>query len=690
MARPLNLTALLWLLYFLVPSEGRLVDGLPLGRLDTIGVVLVVWIAAHRVRIAGAWIAAGAAVAFAVMSAAVPGHAGLNARYFATTAADGAHERSVEYRGRDFTRIDARLDFSRGQHDFPLAFFNDHTRFNFMREGEPNRRFLGFAAAWTGWWWSEGGPRTLFLRAPQASATLAIDTVPVLTATPESADQTTERDVSAGWHRVHITFSSPYGAPREFSIGEMRDGVPVPFSALTTRTDRIDQRQRVVERALAIGKPVADAIALSWLSVLAGLLVVRRAGELWRGRLAAPGAALAIFAAGGAIEAMRFAWPWAERLRLMAAGDDTMVYEGYARDILLNGVLMNGGLPLGQGEPFYFQAFYPYFLASMHALFGEGFFGALFVQRFLVALTAVTITRMAMALRGSQVWPVALLVSTSFLYWKLAPISADLLSEALYVPLLMAWTLSCLVLGSNPTPARAAWAGFMGGLTVITRTTSLLAWPLVWTALFLRLRHSPARARTITVLIASSLAVFSLIAVRNALVSHRFAPMPTEFGITLRGGNEPPGGLQMSTARKAVYDRLRLDGHTAEVIEYAFAAPGAFTANLGRKALFVLGFYEVWVPGWGYSPVYIAAWVSALAGCYFLRRGSTLRLASARSGQANPITSWLPLAIALTQYAVMVIVYPKGERLIVPIHTLLIPYSAIAAYELWARATRSR
>jgi len=160
-------------------------------------------------------------------------------------------------------------------------------------------------------------------------------------------------------------------------------------------------------------------------------------------------------------------------------------------------------------------------------------------------------------------------------------------SEALYVPLLLAWTYSSLVVGSHPTPRRAALSGLTAGLTAITRTTTLLAWPLVWTALFLRLKSSSARMRTIAIVIAASLAVFSLIAMRNALVSHRFAPMPTEFGITLRGGNEPPGNLQMSPARKTVYDRLRLDGHTAEVIEYAFAAPGAFMANLGRKALFV-------------------------------------------------------------------------------------------------------
>ena len=56
-----------------------------------------------------------------------------------------------------------------------------------------------------------------------------------------------------------------------------------------------------------------------------------------------------------------------EQVMMLVGGDDTMTYEGYARDILLNGILMSGGQPLGQGEPFYYQAFYPYFLAAMHA-----------------------------------------------------------------------------------------------------------------------------------------------------------------------------------------------------------------------------------------------------------------------------------------------------------------------------------
>jgi hypothetical protein len=40
----------------------------------------------------------------------------------------------------------------------------------------------------------------------------------------------------------------------------------------------------------------------------------------------------------------------------------------------------------------------------------------------------------------------------------------------------------------------------------------------------------------------------------------------------------------------------------------------------------------------------------------------------------------IPLLISLTQFIAIVIVYPKGERLVVPIHTLLVPYAAVAAW----------
>ena len=58
------------------------------------------------------------------------------------------------------------------------------------------------------------------------------------------------------------------------------------------------------------------------------------------------------------------------------------------------------------------------------------------------------------------------------------------------------------------------------------------------------------------------------------------------------------------------------------MIEYAITAPGLFALHLGRKALFALGFYEPYAPGWGYSPVYIAVWTSALVGVWLVVRRS--------------------------------------------------------------------
>ena len=114
---------------------------------------------------------------------------------------------------------------------------------------------------------------------------------------------------------------------------------------------------------------------------------------------------------------------------------------------------------------------------------------------------------------------------------------------------------------------------------------------------------------------------------------------------------------------------MGIGGHTAQTIEYAIVAPGSFAANLGRKALFALGFYEPYAPGWGYSPVYIAVWLSAIAG---LSDRASLPASSPR------VPLLLPLAIALTQFVAVVLVYPKGERLILPIYILLVPYAAIA------------
>ena len=73
----------------------------------------------------------------------------------------------------------------------------------------------------------------------------------------------------------------------------------------------------------------------------------------------------------------------------------------------------------------------------------------------------------------------------------------------------------------------------------------------------------------------------------------------------------------------------------------------AAVENLGRKALFALGYYEPYAPGWGTSPVYIAVWTTAIAGLVLALRGAP-----------QPIAVLAPALIAVTQFIAVVIVYP--------------------------------
>ena len=83
-------------------------------------------------------------------------------------------------------------------------------------------------------------------------------------------------------------------------------------------------------------------------------------------------------------------------------------------------------------------------------------------------------------MRGDLVWPVALVLSALFTWWKFAPIAADLLNESLYIPLLAAWSLSLVKMSMQPSTRNAAWTGVIGGVTALARSTSVLAWAVVW------------------------------------------------------------------------------------------------------------------------------------------------------------------------------------------------------------------
>ena len=673
---------LIWLAYFLLPNDaGGFVHGIPLGPIEAAALLMLAWLwKAPRLHSGQAGVKLPGTAVVAVLlaityaaGAAIPGRGGFRARYFTNAAATGAHERSTEFRGEAFTRIDRRLDFAADRNQVPLPFFNQ-SWFNFYKAGEPQRRYLEFAVRWSGLWWADEDGARLYLDAPSASGSIAIDGLEVLALRPgDGSPAVSEIRLSPGWHRLDVAFSSPYGSPRIFSSGIIDGQRRVPFDESMVVTQQVRPWQmRAAQglRRIKLGVDVALVICLGWL-VIGGL---RRSAADWRKRPRHQQLELVerLFWAAASAEALVFAMRWWGRNMVLVGGDDTLTYEGYARDILLNGILMNGGAPAGQGEPFYYQAFYPYFLAAAHFVFGEGMFGPILLQRLLAAWAMWKIVHIAVSYTSERAWTVALPLAAAFIGWKFWPIAAQPLNESLYVPMLVASAAALIDMCRDPGRRRALKTGVLSGIATITRSTALLAWAVVWPVCWMALRNVPRRTTVIAIMAASMLALFSLIAIRNGIVAGVFAPTPTELGITLRGGNEvPPGVIIDLEPRRPTYDRLGISENTATVIEFALTAPGLFFLNLGRKALFALGVYEPYAPGWGYSPVYIAVAISAVGGLVVASRTVPVPLA------------WLPALIAITQFVAVVIVYPKGERLIVPIHALLMPYSAVAAWRLW-------
>jgi hypothetical protein len=634
--------------------------------LDAVAIFAAAWLLAQGRRLPGWGIAGLLLLALAIASIAVPDQRGLQARYFANTEFQEPSERP---------RVDRRIDFTPGETDLPLWWINSLERFNYQGPDEPKRDRLPFSVEWEGYWWVEtnGDVLGLYMDAPGATGEIVLDGVKVLAMGPTDIVATASVEPLRGWHQLIIRLAAPPTATKRVSAGQLIDNQRLPFDAPHLAQRRLPSWHRTTLAALDVTKRAAAIGVLAWLGVLVAF-ALRHVVDEYR-TAASPAlerhAAVKIFALLAMAEACRFAWPWASHVMVLVGGDDTLTYESYARHILADGILMPH-----LAEPYFYQVLYPYFLAALHAAFGESMFGPMLIQRWLVAFVAWAIMYIAVKISREDVWKVSLAVGVIFAYSKVGPISAKLLNESLFVPLLAVWTAMLLRVALKPSLGRGIRTGLLGGVTTLTRTTALLALAAVIPALWQTWRGLAGRLRLVSTIVGCILIVVSLIAIRNAIVVHAFVPLPGEFAVTLKGGNEPPPDVRIDlTTRAAFYDALGVHEFTRIVIEYAIAAPASFAANMGAKALFALGYYEPYAPGFGLSLVFLIVSVAGFFGMVqVLRRGEV------------PVSvAVVPAFIAFSQFAAVVIVYPKGERLILPFQAIFAAYAAVAIDRLIRR-----
>jgi hypothetical protein len=117
------------------------------------------------------------------------------------------------------------------------------------------------------------------------------------------------------------------------------------------------------------------------------------------------------------------------------------------------------------------------------------------------------------------------------------------------------------------------------------------------------------------------------------------------------------------------------DERTLRVLDGGWHAPGIFTENLARKALYTLGIFEAYLPGRGWSPWLVGLWVLGLGGLGLIWRSRPV-----------PLEQVLPVALAASHFAAVTLIFPHahGDRLILPFYVLILPYAgaAVAALRL--------
>ena len=663
-----------WTAWLLLPVEswGRL-DGVPVGAFEAAALTAIWWLwCAGRAVPGGVWLPAALLAVKAIAALAIVPH-GLDATYFANASWTAPHERSIGWPAGPITRRDARLAFAaQGGPELPLHFFHDNGRFNVGTRAE--REGLPFSIVWTGYWRVQAPavPR-LYIEGEHLAAAIVIDGRVAVEKPADVAAVREDVPIAAGWRHLVVRVAAPHGLARAFEAGAIDEqGVRHPLGARDVFPAPVGRGARAWDaRARAVASAVdAGVVTFIGLWSLLGLAVVARTA-IRPAPPTGPGRGAAILALAASV-ALADAWWFGRqvegRVLLLLGGDDMLTYATLARDIALNGPMMLLGQPLGEAAPFYYQPLYPYVIALTHVVFGEDGFGIFFVQRLGVWVTLLAVWRTGARLFGTRAGWVTLAAATVFVAVKVRPWSGVLLGEVVFMPLLSlcAWALVAVPHGAGLRAGVAA--GVAGGLATLGRSTLLPAWALVIPLVAVARRRAGLRPGPIVVVALLVAGVVGLATLRNHVAASRFVLVTTSFANNFYLGNPPPPGTSMHD--HAIFRWLAVEDPTRLALEGAWHAPGAFATNLGRKALYTLGFFDAYLPGRGWSPLLVVTWVVSLAGVV---------MACRRGGRRNPAL-WVPLAFAVTHAAAVTVIFPHahGDRLILPFYVMLLPYVGAA------------
>jgi hypothetical protein len=554
---------------------------------------------------------------------------GLAASYFSRARLGGAIERSTDFPGVSYTRRDAQVG------TFATHFLNDVERYNFYEEGEPDRLALPFSVRWDGYLHvpSEGNYQVRL--SATGSAMLSLDGRPALTVSAgpvETVDQAAMR-LAAGLVPIRVDYINPGGRSPSLGLEWDLGGDMAPISVPYLTTEPIEPSRLAWDAGFAILARSVDGAF-----VLVVLLSCPLSLATWLGRRGAAEPTrwerpvLGLFLLATLLYALTSSQYLYGRTVILEGGQDWLTYESHARDILLNGPLMTLGEPLGRGKPYFFQPFYPYYLAGLHWLSGEGLWGPTVLQVFGLGVAGVLAFYLAARLLGRPAawWSLGLFAILT--YTQLDWVARKLLSENLYFAVLPAAILSLLRFADERQPRDIVLSGLLFGVASITRAPTLLYVPCAALLLVAMLRREGASRATsagaAVFLVALTIAIAALVPLRNYVVSGRPALVATNGGATLLLAHAPPPTVRLSGVDKdPLYNALKLDRPTREVVEFARQNPVGYAATLVPLGLYALGFSGAIEGTTELTPEVLAVTALYLVALVSLAAARTLRAA---------------------------------------------------------------
>jgi len=191
-----------------------------------------------------------------------------------------------------------------------------------------------------------------------------------------------------------------------------------------------------------------------------------------------------------------------------------------------------------ESSPYLRPPGYPYFLAGIYAVFGDGYLAPRIVQ-ILLGLASVALCYAA----GRRMFGHVAAVAAAALMATASPViyfEGELHAETLLMPLLLGFFLAVLALRRAPSIKGALLCGVLLGLAALVRSNVLVFAALVPLWLWWRTRGElpGRRLRGVvgTMLLAAAVAI-SPATLRNAVVAGDFVPISSNLGINLLIGN---------------------------------------------------------------------------------------------------------------------------------------------------------